>query len=85
LSWRRSFLSALRNLAHGAFADTASVRTGAEVGSNFSTIGARSSGEKRRHAIHPIANLLGGDIASFSNRKAMMTCETPSDEFDRSS
>src|SRR5688572_6090820 len=70
----------------GLLADTASVSTGAESGSNFSTVGCSmvfgSSGSTRltrsRTSCAPMS-------ASFSRRNATITCDTPSDDVERSS
>src|SRR5262245_47849104 len=86
-SCRRSVLSAYSVMSRtGFFAETASVRTGAESGSNFSTVGCwivfgRSGSTRLTRSRTSWAAM----SASFSSRNEMMTCETPSDEFDRSS
>ena len=86
-SCRRSVLSAYSVMSRtGFFAETASVRTGAASGSNFSTVGCwivlGSSGSTRLTRSRTSCAAMS---ASFSSRNEMMTCETPSDEVDRSS
>ena len=86
-SCRRSVLSAYSVMSRiGLFADTASVRTGAASGSNFSTVGCSivfgSSGSTRLTRSRTSCAAMS---ASFSSRNETMTCETPSDEFERSS
>src|SRR4249919_4144280 len=70
----------------GLSAETDSVSTGALSGSNFSTVGwsivlGRSGSTRFTRSRTSCAAM----SASFSRRNEMMTCETPSDEFDRSS
>src|SRR6185295_16066031 len=86
-SWRRSVLSACSVMSRiGLSAETASVITGAESGSNFSTVGwsmlRGSSGSTRLTRSRTSCDATS---AFFSSRNAMTTTDTPSDEVERSS
>src|SRR6185295_16522292 len=86
-SWRRSVLSAYSVMSRiGLSAETASVITGAESGSNFSTVGCwMFLGSSGRTRLTRSRTSCAAMSPSFSSRKAMMTVETPSDEVERSS
>ncbi len=85
--WRRSFFSAYSVMSRmGALAETDSVMTGAASGSNFSTIGCSIvRGRSGSTRLTRSRTSCAATSPSFSSRNATMTCETPSDEFDRSS
>ena len=86
-SCRRSVLSAYSVMSRiGLSADTASVMTGEESGSNFSTVGcliARGSCGRTRFTRSRTS--CAATSTSFSRRNEITTMETPSEEVDRSS
>ncbi len=60
--------------------------TGAASGSNFSTVGCSIvRGRSGSTRLTRSRTSWAATSASFSSRNEMMTCETPSDEFERSS